>query len=794
MKTTLDILQILLVVLMLSPNALIAQDLPAPAGPPAEGGADAAAGDPVTEGAGGVEAAGQSGDKIDLSVSEAPIKDVLRMMGEMRENVNIFVDPDVTGTITFQLQGMEWQKALELITESQGLVVTEEGENIYRVSKVKEQVMADIVIELYDRAGVEALDDDTVMALVAEPTLLVEQAWNRVLSHPNNYIKLLSVDQQPAVDVVSALARKADLNFAFSTRARPSASAAQPTGQQAAPEQPRRIDAEDLPPISLNLRNISVENALELIATQGGLSVDYKNGVWSVTPMTPDELRQEPLRLETFQVQFIPLDDELLGIVKGLITERGMVSLGKNKILIVRDTSDGIDAVRQTLEIMDTPTPQVIIEARFFELQKGSSKDLGVDWNALGPDGVAVNIDPLTWDYAKAISRGDLDDSSVSRSNTETRSRDLATGVLTGSADESESADRTSQDIRDKTVDTVRSAVLDVSQFGVILHALKDNTGAKQLSNPKIVVSSDQQATIHIGEQTPIVQSSLETTSAGNAVRTFELDPSYGGETTAGEQLLPESKARPYKTRKGYLDLGTKLTVAPSVKTADQVYIRVVPELTSLVGFETFGSGDSLTRYPSLFNTRVHTEFTIRSGQTIAIGGLVSERETNSRNEVPLLGKLPGLGRLFSYDTSSKSQTETIIFLTVKVVSAEELIATTGVPIRAYLVQPELDRIAEEDAAGAGYSEERARLILEATEEREDETGDAEETSIIEQPVAPFVPADTDAAPGVTAEDDEQARLEAVPDASAASEPADQAAPAQDTGGAAEFYEPEQAR
>lgn len=767
MKTTLSFLQIVLAVLITSPSALLAQQAPpadAPAaGQPGEIGVAVPAGNDVA-------AAGERNDNIDLSVSDAPIRDVLRMMGEMREDVNIFVDPDVSGTITFQLRGLAWDKAFELIIQSQGLVATREGENIYRVSRPAERETVDIRLELHTRTLIEQLDDETIVAMVAHPDLSVAQARQRALANPAGYIKQLSVHQQPAIDVVSTLAQEANLNFAFSMRGAPTGATAPPHDQPGA-ETPGQVKVEDLPPISLNLRNISVENALKLIAAQGALSAVFQNGVWSVSPLTPDELRREPLHLETFQIKFIPMDDELLEIARGLITERGTVSLGKNKILIVRDTTEGIETIRQTLEIMDTPTPQVIIEARFFELQKGASKNLGVDWNALGADGIAVNIDPLTYDYARAVSRGDMSDSSFARSSTETRSRDLATGLLTGSVDDTEAFDRARQDFRDKAVDTVRSAVLDVSQFGVVLHALKDQAGARQLSNPKIVVSSDQQATIHIGELTPIVRSSLETTASG-AVRTFELDPAYGGEMTAGEQLLPTSKARPYRTRTGYLDLGTKLTVAPSVKTADQVYIRVVPELTSLIGFETFGSGDSLTRYPSMFNTRVHTEFTIRSGQTIAIGGLVSERESNSRNEVPLLGKLPGLGRLFSYETTQKNQTETIIFLTVKVVSAEELVASSAIPVRAYLVQSELERIAQEDAAGATYSEERARQILRTIEQEEQGRAAQEDADdLFVEPDAPFVPEHVAPPAEAPDESDDDGATEEVPGDHAADTP-----------------------
>ncbi|MCF7854191.1 MAG: hypothetical protein K9N51_05280 [Candidatus Pacebacteria bacterium] len=697
--------------------------------PDAEGVTEEAAGD---EGELEAQVArGEEGELVSLSVNDASIQEVLRALAEMRRGVNIVIDPDVQGRMTFKLEDVEWETALTLITDAHGLEVIKEGDKIYRVSKPTKAEEESIIIELHTMQSLADLDDDTVVGMVADPTLTPAAAREKAMAAPDDYLKALTVDQRRGIDVISALARKAGLNFAFSAEA--GAPAPQEPAKEGQPAEPKRVTVEDLPPISLNLHNISVRDALQLIAQQGQLSIEMKAGVWSVNPLTPEQRKAEPLVVETFQIKFIPLDGDLVGICSGLVSERGSVTAGKNKIMIVRDTEEGIEAVRKTLEVMDTPTPQVIIEARFFELQKGISKDLGIDWNVLGEDGLAVDINPITWEYTHDISEEETIDAT----------RPL-NGSFTG----------TVSDMREEVQEDLRSALLDVNQFGLILHALKDHTGAKQLSNPKIVVSSDQQATIHIGEQRPIVKSTVETTSAGNAIRTFELDPDYGGETQDAVQLVPGSKPTSYKTRKGYLDLGTKLTVAPSVKTENQVYIRVVPELTTFIQEETFGSGVTLTQFPLLFTTRVQTEFTIRSGQTIAIGGLVNERENTSKNEVPVLGKIPGLGRLFSYERTEKNQTETIIFLTVKVVTAEELTAVSAVPVRAYLVQPEIDRINQEDAAGATYNEENARKLLrviEAEEAREedewsflkDEKAETEEVSpaspeeesVMEEPV-----------------------------------------------------------
>jgi type II secretory pathway component GspD/PulD (secretin) len=381
---------------------------------------------------------------------------------------------------------------------------------------------------------------------------------------------------------------------------------------------------------------------------------------------------------------------------------------------------------------MDQPTPQVLIEARFFELSSTASRHIGVDWNALGSDGISVTADPLTrsrqvTETETEITTGRL--YSESRDQTQDVSTDLATGVISGTNQivnaVTSQLPGVLQDSSETSVVETRGAILDMAQFGVVLHALKGTAGAKQLSNPKVVVNSDEQATIHIGEQTPIFRSSVDSTGDG-AVRTYELDPDFGGEVIEELDLLAEenesgrggragssSGMRRYTTPKGYLDLGTKLTVAPSVKTDTDIYIRVVPELVSVTGTRALGSGESQVSYPVLFSTRVNTQFTIRSGQTIALGGLVNERTSKTERKVPVLSSLPALGRLFRYESEETSQTETIVFLTVKIVSSEKLSTTSAVPVRSFLGQSEIERIRQEDARGAEYDEETARALLE---------------------------------------------------------------------------------
>jgi len=656
------------------------------------------------------QAAPPQEELVNLTISDAKLQDVLRSLVDLRPGVNIIMGSEVDGTIgLLTLRDVTWETALRLIAESCSLEVAKEGENIYRVrAPLPEEPVVEelVVVELLKPEDADNLSIDIIRRLLSRTedvrVLAPDELRERLRTTCADYLRRLTVADQPAVDVVTTIATKAGLNFSYS-----------PGRQIHVPREAEDKDGLDapvkvqIPPLSLNLQFIPVVDALQLVAAQGGLSCINDNGVWVVSPLPPQQLQQEPLKLEAFEVKFIRLDDELVQLCKGLlVNKKGSVSRGKNKVLIVKDVAEGVESVRQALEVMDKPTPQVLIEARFFELSERNSEHLGIDWNALGESGVSVQGTPLLWDKTDSLTK-----SSTMGGNTDGSSHtvltDIATGAVTGSLLNVNASSK------DHVVQEAKSAILDVLQFGVVLHALREDAGAKQLSNPKIVVSSDEQATIHIGEQTPIVKSS--TSGEDGDIKTYELDGDFGGQTFEEIELVDETdgkqkkgRMRQYTTPKGYLDLGTKLTVAPSVKTAEEIYVKVVPELVSQIQEKTFGD----TRYPVLFSTRVNTEFTIRSGQTIAIGGLVNERTRTGESKVPVLGSLPLLGRAFRYETKERSQTETIIFLTVKITPSTNLTASAGVPVRAYLVQPELELIQQQDSEGAEYSPARARERL----------------------------------------------------------------------------------
>jgi general secretion pathway protein D len=122
-------------------------------------------------------------------------------------------------------------------------------------------------------------------------------------------------------------------------------------------------------------------------------------------------------------------------------------------------------------------------------------------------------------------------------------------------------------------------------------------------------------------------------------------------------------------------DIGIVLNVTPSINPDGIVNMIVVPQITTRTG-ETVPISETLEA--ETFITRsAETRVAVRDGQTIVIGGLIEDQETDTVKKVPLLGDIPIAGALFRRTITDKRKTELLIFLTPRV--AQEPAALTPI-------------------------------------------------------------------------------------------------------------------
>lgn len=174
----------------------------------------------------------------------------------------------------------------------------------------------------------------------------------------------------------------------------------------------------------------------------------------------------------------------------------------------------------------------------------------------------------------------------------------------------------------------------------VTLNALNSITDVNVISSPTLMALNNQKAVLQVGDQVPIVTQTSTGVQAGNApvINNVELK-----------------------------DTGIILTIQPRVNRSGRVMLNIEQEASSVV--RTTSSGiDS----PTIQQRKIATRVVLNDGQSIALGGLIQERNTLSRGQVPILGDIPLLGNAFKNKTDTIKRTELIVFVRPRVVRSTQ--------------------------------------------------------------------------------------------------------------------------
>lgn len=184
-----------------------------------------------------------------------------------------------------------------------------------------------------------------------------------------------------------------------------------------------------------------------------------------------------------------------------------------------------------------------------------------------------------------------------------------------------------------------------IGDFAGRILALQQEGKLNILSRPYILTSNNQTASITVGNSVPFITDS-NYTETGQTVNTIE-----------------------------YQDVGIMLEVTPYINPNGLVIMDVAPEISAISDATIdFGNGVKST----IFSKRSSSsKVAVKNGQTVVIGGLMQDDESETIDKVPFLGDIPLLGLLFQRKTTSKGKTELLIFLTPQV--AEDADVLQGV-------------------------------------------------------------------------------------------------------------------
>jgi len=181
----------------------------------------------------------------------------------------------------------------------------------------------------------------------------------------------------------------------------------------------------------------------------------------------------------------------------------------------------------------------------------------------------------------------------------------------------------------------------------VLLNFFKQESDAKTLSNPKLRVLNNQKASINVGDKQPIL---LSTTNV------------LPGQAATG--AVPTTST---VTSIEFKDTGIKVTVEPTIHLNNAITLRLQIEVTRLGDRVILQTSPEISQFR--FGTRTaDTALNMRDGETVILAGLIAEEDRRSREAVPGIDDIPGLGSLLSNQDTDKVTTEVILVITPHIV------------------------------------------------------------------------------------------------------------------------------
>ena len=353
------------------------------------------------------------------------------------------------------------------------------------------------------------------------------------------------------------------------------------------------------------------------------------------------QMRQRTGRTSDMTMEIVPLHNANAAVIsaalEGMSTDGGKVSPDPDtNTLFITDTPE---TLRNMIEVigridrMQSQLTQIRIETKIAEVREGALKELGIRWWAQGTKFSGGFYPPGTQDPALNTLRGSTDPSAGEfigerGINATGSSRRFVDNPLTQRLNIPAQVPILGQAFAGFT-----SGGVDI---GALIDALVTDNKATLLANPMLLTVNHKTARIEMIDEFPFSEFGTEITGATN-----------------------------FSTK--FINLGITLEVTPHVyKDAGGTYVKmeIVPEVS-------FPSG-SINGIPIRSVRRSETVASVRSGQTLVVGGILTEEERTLEMKLPWIGDIPVIGILFKRKERSKIRTELMIFVTPTVYERPE--------------------------------------------------------------------------------------------------------------------------
>jgi general secretion pathway protein D len=316
-------------------------------------------------------------------------------------------------------------------------------------------------------------------------------------------------------------------------------------------------------------------------------------------------------------------------------------------VLTITDTPSNHKLIKRLIEQWDIGPQQIRIEARFVEIKEEALQEIGFEWWArktgddiyYGP-GPTLPTAPVAGERPPVYQSIEPGSSTTGYHTYGSRARPPWTGVEMGAPAEVSGLGLW---IGDTNVDG--------TELFAYLRALEGKNKANLLSAPKVTTLSGQTANIELANTIPYASDYELTDTDDEDIGQFET------------YSIEEKKT------------GIFLEVTPTVgRGSNIITLEIHPEVSEITHQVDISSSTVFPEtlgWPVVETRSTQTTVTIRSGQTIAIGGLIKDDEVTTKRKIPLLGDVPLLGNLFRWENTNRTKKNLVVFLTATLIKPD---------------------------------------------------------------------------------------------------------------------------
>jgi len=402
--------------------------------------------------------------------------------------------------------------------------------------------------------------------------------------------------------------------------------------------------------ITLRLKNVPWDQALDIILQSKGLSMRRNGNVIMVAPtqeiaaqeklemQADNEIRElAPLHSEFIQINYAKASD-LAKILKAkdnkMLSDRGHVTVDpRTNTLLVEDTAAKLEDIRQMIAKLDVPVRQVMIESRVVIANNDFARDIGVQFGVNGSVGREGHTEALVAGSSNAGLAGNIP--GTANINAGPFMQSAITGQPYNSSIENPSGSGSQAlMVNLPAVGATSGMTMLLGKVGsylvqLELTAMQQEGRGEIISSPRVITSDQHKAVIKMGSQIPYSTVSQNGTNTQFKDAVLELDVT--------PHITPDSRI--------IMDL--------SVKKDEPNYAQ------------------SINGEPPISTNSVTTSVLVNNGETVVLGGVYERTKSFNKKQVPWLGDLPVLGNLFKEKSNKDNNSELLIFVTPKILKQE---------------------------------------------------------------------------------------------------------------------------